>query len=375
MKRFWKPILLLFCIVVILLFLLLQIYLNWGNENLFQEGQAGFWRDVFFRILTAAVIIIGGISLDLHRLRKKTNGWRRARDLFFCVLTALMGIGLAYWLIRSPIMDLPYLKEPALTYLKDLHFDIESSGDTASYQVEGINLDGERVSFDLNKSNYEKGRDFLRENENLYARISYLPHTEVVMEMNFTDHVGEDAFVNLEIRKELSDSWETLNIQIEGQVYSLPEPVSVFWETGWSFQNPEDANRILEGVDPEGGASENWSHFYLVNQEGKEITITIVNHSKQDIPAAQGTVASLWAGNENLDFLGRDIVLPGKIVMGWSHKQAVLEAYGEPTQQVEEADTSVFTYKLPGKEYFHQLDLTFDKYNILQRVRIQNEDL
>ena len=102
--------------------------------------------------------------------------------------------------------------------------------------------------------------------------------------------------------------------------------------------------------------------------------MTAINTTDQNLPARLCTAGIIDVDCSGLDFEGFDVILPGNIVLGWSAKTDVLDAYGEPTEQ-RNGDFGTMVYKMPGVEFFHEMTLEFDDMGILYRIEIQNEDL
>ena len=100
-----------------------------------------------------------------------------------------MCVGAAFFLVRPLILDIPYLEHPEAAYLERLEFDYERGiGDygSDSYYLRGVDMTGERHSFDISEKSFEDGRALWGGNDyNLFAKVTYLPHTSTLMSLEF----------------------------------------------------------------------------------------------------------------------------------------------------------------------------------------------
>lgn len=73
----------------------------------------------------------------------------------------------------------------------------------------------------------------------IFAKISEkrnLPHTKVVMKLEFLEGVNQEGVKIARISPDRGDSWEDMEIQISQEVYRLPEDLSRFQEEGWDIE-------------------------------------------------------------------------------------------------------------------------------------------
>ena len=152
-----------------------------------KEGISGYistwaWRlGVSFAALSAAAyIVVRGMNANKQKGRS-------------IVRTALMALGVAVclllviWLLQAPIRDIPYLMAPEGAYVRQLSYDVSTGEDTDHYYVEGISAEGKEVRFQVNRSTYRQGKELLEENPGVIMKIDYLPHTDVVMELDYKE--------------------------------------------------------------------------------------------------------------------------------------------------------------------------------------------
>lgn len=108
----------------------------------------------------------------------------------------------------------------------------------------------------------------------------------------------------------------------------------------------------------------------MTNDKEQSISVTVYNTSESSVPIEDGTVGRLSVSDNNLDFYGADLQLPGGLMLGWATVEDVIDQYGEPSDRYENYNV---TYELEGAEYTKYLDLTF--YNgFLSGIVIQNHE-
>lgn len=110
----------------------------------------------------------------------------------------LLCLAVAFFLVRPLVLDIPYLKRPEAAYLERLEFEYSRGiGDYGSddYYLRGVDMTGERHSFEISEKRYEEGRALWGGNDcNLFAKVTYLPHTSTLMSLEFmTDTILVDT--------------------------------------------------------------------------------------------------------------------------------------------------------------------------------------
>lgn len=157
----------------------------------------------------------------------------------------------------------------------------------------------------------------------------------------------------------LSKHLYDFEFSINETVFHLPQSLSEWEKEGWSYERAQsgetlDGDSFLEGET-------------LKNEE-KTLTVDIVNldGEKQELGACN--VGGITLEHQDED----DAVyqLPGKITLGESTLDDVLDAYGEPNDQYEEKDWIYVTY-----EYgiYKKADLIFDvEEEELQKAVLKN---
>lgn len=103
-----------------------------------------------------------------------------------CLAGALLCILVSFFLLRDLALDLPYLGSPLTARLHQVSFyDDPVSDSSIQYYLEGTGEGGETYTFRLETEAYEEGKGLLKQNSGLNARVSYLPHTDVVTAVEF----------------------------------------------------------------------------------------------------------------------------------------------------------------------------------------------
>ncbi|HIT05403.1 MAG TPA: hypothetical protein IAB53_01990 [Candidatus Scybalocola faecipullorum] len=361
-------------IALLCIFICAVVLYFFSNDGRFEEGIFGFIRDVIFRLIGAAAVAVAVWGLVRHLQRIGEKRWQTALYRLLAVLLVCAGVAGIFFLMRAPILDVPYLNQPEINYLRSIIFDWDSTGDSSFYSIRGMDRYGRYHSYTLDYNTYTKAEAMHEENKGLIVKVSYLPHTNVVMELTLLEGLDDQAKALLDVSGDLPHDWKQFQIQIMGEVYRVPSKMSEFERAGWAYKDPSEADVILGARENPENTLTTWEHIDMVNENGQEITVTAINTTDQNLPARLCTAGIIDVDCSGLDFEGFDVILPGNIVLGWSAKTDVLDAYGEPTEQ-RNGDFGTMVYKMPGVEFFHEMTLEFDDMGILYRIEIQNEDL
>ena len=135
-----------------------------------------------------------------------------------------------FFLVRPLVLDIPYLKRPEAAYLERLEFEYSRGiGDYGSddYYLRGVDMTGERHSFEISEKRYEEGRALWGENDyNLFAKVTTCrtPHLDVARIYDRTRRVRGRIVPTI---PELPNDWESFSIQINDTVYTLPVPLAL----------------------------------------------------------------------------------------------------------------------------------------------------
>ena len=311
-----------FFLTPLVLIVLLMIFLE---NTEFVVGGVGVVQAVLFRVVVTA-LALGAILFCLRRLRQPEASWK---TVLGCTAAILACTALGFVMVRDVVLDLPMLDRPSVTYLERLRFDIDASEEGAhAYSMEGVDIEGERQIFSVTQKLYWEGYEGWLENNELRAKVTYLPHMEVLLELEWL--TGLDAQVDelYPPRPELPDGWQSLAVQINDTVYTLPTPLTTFLESGWQMEQGE-AGLILEGTeDPDLYC--NKEGLTLTSESGQQLRVEVYNTTAAPLAVEEGTVGALRASCGNYEFSGADLILPGGLRLGWSTREDVRARYGQP---------------------------------------------
>ena len=277
-------------------------------------------------VIIALVLFILLIQPDATFLQKVG----RTAGILLCVAAA-------FFLVRPLVLDIPYLKRPEAAYLERLEFEYSRGiGDYGSddYYLRGVDMTGERHSFEISEKRYEEGRALWGGNDyNLFAKVTYLPHTSTLMSLEFMTELDTAGAELYPPSPELPNDWESFSIQINDTVYTLPVPLAAFLDDGWVISE-EDAGLSLAGaVGP--NASYEWEWISLTNDREQVVSICVFNTTESTISVAESTVGGIHVIYGNYDFSGTELRIPCGLMLGWSTREDVLKLYGQPNDSFE----------------------------------------
>ena len=353
--------------VIILAPIILLIAFDWFiNDTDLVIGTTGFVQKAVFRSgLSLAALIIAIVCLVKMFLSDK-----RAKHIVGYLTGVLICAAAIFFSIRPIVLDATYLDHPILTYLNRLELDRSSgTGDApARYYLRGLDAEGKRHSFEISKGRYDEGVQ-LRGEKYILAKAAYLPHTSVLMTLEYIEELDEAGRELYLPNPELPNNWDSFAVQIDDDVYTIPCRLTDFLENGWSLSEEDTDNRLV-------GADKPYCEFpnrnlTLTNDKDQSISVTVYNTSESPVPIKEGTVGRLSVSNSSHDFHGADLQLPGGMMLGWVTIEDVIDQYGEPSDRYKNFN---LTYELEGSEYTKYLDLTFDRDGFLSNVVIQNHE-
>lgn len=159
---------------------------------------------------------------------------------------------------------------------------------------------------------------------------------------------------------ELADSWESMEIAINGVVYRPGDMVSDYIASGWEM----DAGN--EGATLPGNTL---SWMYMTSGENK-ITVSYINENETATPIEECAVTKVKFST--FDFRkGGTFELPGGLTTG-STLEDVQALYGEPTDAYVNKEGIVLnhTYKIPSGEY----TISFDDDGVINGAEVWYRD-
>ena len=146
-------------IIILVLLSLYTLFMMWIGGGYLEEGLAGY---------ISHTVKMTGLAVALGALL-----W----ILFLCIYLLL-----CIYLFRNIILDIPYISRPECTRLEAVSWDVDTEMEHYTpYKIEGLDEDGKKQRFTVNKSTYKKYR---REYSINTADVMYLPHTRIVMELD-----------------------------------------------------------------------------------------------------------------------------------------------------------------------------------------------
>lgn len=357
--------------LVVILFLPITIFmvLDWFvHSDTLTIGVTGFIQTAIVNgclgLLATIIAVVFVIKLIQPDTSFKQKVGRTA--------VILLCVAAAFFLVRPLVLDIPYLKHPEVAYLERLELDYERGiGDygSDSYYLRGIDMTGERHSFTVSKKRYEEGRGLWSENDfDLFAKVTYLPHTSTLMTLEFMTELDAAGLELYPPSSELPNDWESFSIQINDTVYTLPVPLAAFLDDGWEISE-EDAGLSLAGAEGP-NASYEWEWISLINDREQTVSVCAFNTTESTIPVAESTVGGIHVIYGNYDFSGTELRLPGGFMLGWSTREDVLELYGQPSDSFE---AHALTYETNDSSDPASWRLGFDDSGILDNVMVHHQ--
>ena len=357
--------------LVVILFLPITIFmvLDWFvHSDTLTIGVTGFIQTAIVNgclgLLATIIAVVFVIKLIQPDTSFKQKVGRTA--------VILLCVAAAFFLVRPLVLDIPYLKHPEVAYLERLELDYERGiGDygSDSYYLRGIDMTGERHSFTVSKKRYEEGRGLWSENDfDLFAKVTYLPHTSTLMTLEFMTELDAAGLELYPPSPELPNVWESFSIQINDTVYTLPVPLAAFLDDGWEISE-EDAGLSLAGAEGP-YASYEWEWISLINDREQTVSVCAFNTTESTIPVAESTVGGIHVIYGNYDFSGTELRLPGGFMLGWSTREDVLELYGQPSDSFE---AHALTYETNDSSDPASWRLGFDDSGILDNVMVHHQ--
>ena len=343
--------------------------LDWViSSDIFSIGITGFIRAAIVNGTLGLLALIAAIMSAVRLVRPDTS----LKQKLIRVVVIIICLIVSPLLLRPLFLDIPYINSPQTAYLDRLEFDDEMGiGDSpANYYLRGVDVDGERHSFEISEKRWEEGREMLWSTEDyeLFAKVSYLPHTSTLMTLDFfTDH--DELLAKLYPSSPgLPEDWESFSIQINDIVYALPTPITAFLRTGWSIAE-EDSQLHLAGADQPYSSYE-WEWISLTNERDQTISVMAFNTTENTISIAESTVGGIYVIYGNYDFSGTELRIPGGLMLQWSTRGDVLKLYGQPSETYENYR---LTYETDGPITGYW-NLYFDEAGHLDEVMMHHQN-
>ena len=161
-------------LILVLLFLYILLMM-WVGGGYLEEGIAGYITHIVKR--TVLALILGGLLVYSYR---RIGNWKNAL-LWLLFLGISLFVCISFF--RNIVMDIPYISDPACMRLRVISWRVDTAVHIYKpYKIEGLDEQGKKQRFTVNKSTYKR----YREDDSINAAdIMYLPHTRIMMEADY----------------------------------------------------------------------------------------------------------------------------------------------------------------------------------------------
>ena len=162
--------------------ILLIFALSWFLSDARSMGMMGFVQAIIYRLLgiMTAIVVVIGIKKTVQNKSSAVKRMAMAAGIVLCIAVSAL-------LVRPLVLDIPYLSHPETMYLSDLEFEDDTNYEYSNfYYVRGMSADNHMHSFNVSERRMEEGQELVQtSNQPIYARVTYLPHTETVMTLEY----------------------------------------------------------------------------------------------------------------------------------------------------------------------------------------------
>ena len=142
----------------------------------FHEGIIGYVSDIVLRFFV--VVIVGTLLAFGYFYKEK---WQHTVIWWICLVIACAG---SFFLLKAPLLDLPYIAHPASLNLDYVTFEMDNNREYAiMYKVQGYTASNDIKVFEIDSHTYDTEKEKWKPQDNISADITYLPHTDVLMEL------------------------------------------------------------------------------------------------------------------------------------------------------------------------------------------------
>ena len=162
---------------------LLMFALSWFLSDARSMGMMGFVQAIIYRLLgiMTAIVVVIGIKKTVQNKSSAVKRMAMAAGIVLCIAVSVL-------LVRPLVLDIPYLSHPETMYLSDLEFEADTNYEYGQfYKLRGIDAAGKMHSFDTSEDRMEEGQELVQTSDRpVYAKVTYLPHTKIVMTLEYT---------------------------------------------------------------------------------------------------------------------------------------------------------------------------------------------
>ena len=162
---------------------LLMFALSWFLSDARSMGMMGFVQAIIYRLLgiMTAIVVVIGIKKTVQNKSSAVKWMAMAAGIVLCIIISVL-------CVRTIVLDIPYLSHPETMYLSDLEFEADTNYEYGQfYKLRGIDAAGKMHSFDISEDRMEEGQELVQTSDRpVYAKVTYLPHTKIVMTLEYT---------------------------------------------------------------------------------------------------------------------------------------------------------------------------------------------
>ena len=162
---------------------LLMLALYWFLSDARSMGMMGFVQAIIYRLLgiMTAIVVVIGIKKTVQNKSSAVKRMAMAAGIVLCIAVSAL-------LVRPLVLDIPYLSHPETMYLSDLEFEADTNYEYGQfYKLYGIDADGKGHTFHTSQKRMEEGQELVQTSDRpIHARVTYLPHTGILMTLEYT---------------------------------------------------------------------------------------------------------------------------------------------------------------------------------------------
>ena len=161
---------------------LLMLALHWFLSDARSMGMMGFVQAIIYRLLwiMTAIVVVIGIKKTVQNKSSAVKRMAMAAGIVLCIAVSVL-------CMRTIVLDIPYLSHPETTYLSNLEFEDDTNYEYSNfYYLRGMGADGHMHSFNVSEERMEEGQELAQASDQpVYARVAYLPHTGILMTLEY----------------------------------------------------------------------------------------------------------------------------------------------------------------------------------------------
>ena len=169
---------------------LLMLALHWLLSDTRSMGMMGFVQEIIYRLLgiMTAIVVVIGIKKTVQNKSSAVERMAVAAGIVLCIAVSAL-------LMRPLVLDILYLSHPETMYLSNLEFEDDTNYEYSNfYYVRGMGADKHMHSFKVSEERMEEGQELVQTSDQpVYARVTYLPHTGILMTLEYVTEPDASA--------------------------------------------------------------------------------------------------------------------------------------------------------------------------------------